>query len=54
MAKRSLVVGVFLLAALSIAAPAAAQRFPFERTYDVGAAPVIDVSTTRGKIHLRR
>jgi len=53
MATRSLVVGVFLLAALSIAAPASAQRFPFERTYDVGSTPVIDVSTTRGRINVR-
>lgn len=53
MATRSLVVGVFLLAALSIAAPASAQRFPFERTYNVTATPVIDVSTTRGKINIR-
>lgn len=53
MAIRSLVVGVHLLAALSIAAPAAAQRFAFERTYDVGASPVIDVSTIRGRINVR-
>jgi hypothetical protein len=49
----TLVVGVPLLATLAIAAPAAAQRFVFERTYDVEAAPVIDVSTTRGKINIR-
>src|SRR5688572_18129570 len=53
MATRSLVVGVFFPAALLIAAPAAAQRFAFERTYDVASAPVIDVSTTRGKIAIR-
>ena len=53
MTLRSLVGGLFLLAALSIAAPAAAQRFAFERTYDVGESPVIDVSTTRGKINVR-
>jgi hypothetical protein len=53
MATRSLVVGMLLLAALSIAAPAAAQRFAFERTYTVGPSPVIDVSTTRGKINIR-
>jgi hypothetical protein len=53
MVTRSLVVGVFLLAALSIAAPASAQRFAFERTYDVASSPVIDVSTTRGKINIR-
>jgi hypothetical protein len=53
MVTRSLGVGVFLLAALSIAAPASAQRFAFERTYDVASSPVIDVSTTRGKINIR-
>src|SRR5262245_23359008 len=53
MASRSLVVGVFVLAALSIAAPASAQRFAFERTYDVAASPMVDVSTTRGKINVR-
>ena len=53
MSTRSLVAGVILLAALSIAAPAAAQRFAFERTYDVGQSLVIDVSTTRGKINVR-
>jgi DUF4097 and DUF4098 domain-containing protein YvlB len=53
MRTRSLVVGVLFLAELAIAAPAAAQRFPFERAYDVGASPIIDVSTTRGKINIR-
>src|SRR5688572_21756326 len=53
MATRSLVAGAILLATLSIAAPAAAQRFAFERSYDVGQTLVIDVSTTRGKIHVR-
>jgi hypothetical protein len=50
MTTRSVVVGVLALAAFAIAAPAAAQRFPFERSYDVGAAPTIDISTIRGKI----
>jgi putative adhesin len=53
MATRSLVVGVLILAALSISAPASAQRFAFERTYDVASSPVLDVSTTRGKINIR-
>jgi hypothetical protein len=53
MRTRSLVVGGLFLSAMSIAVPAAAQRFPFERTYDVGLSPVIDVSTTRGKINIR-
>ena len=52
MASRSLVVGV-LLAALSIAAPASAQRFAFERSYDVASSPVVDISTSRGKINVR-
>jgi DUF4097 and DUF4098 domain-containing protein YvlB len=53
MRTRSLGVGVLLLAELAIAAPAAAQRFAFERSYDVGSSPDIDVSTTRGKISVR-
>jgi DUF4097 and DUF4098 domain-containing protein YvlB len=53
MRTRSLGVGVLFIAALAIAAPAAAQRFPFERSYDVGSSPLIDVSTTRGKINVR-
>jgi putative adhesin len=35
---------------LATAAPVVAQRLTFERTFDVGAAPVVDVSTLRGKI----
>jgi putative adhesin len=50
MRTRSVGVGVLCIAALAIAVPAAAQRFPFERSFDVGSSPVIDVSTTRGKI----
>lgn len=53
MRTRSLGVGVLFIAALAIAVPAAAQRFPFERSFDVGSSPVIDVSTTRGKISVR-
>jgi hypothetical protein len=53
MRTRSLVVVGQFLATLAIAVPAAAQRYAFERTYDVGASPVIDVSTTRGKINIR-
>jgi hypothetical protein len=53
MRMRSLGVGVVFLATLAIAAPAAAQRFAFERNYTVGPSPVIDVSTARGKINIR-
>lgn len=53
MRTRSLVVGVLVLSTLAIAAPATAQRFAFERTYDVGSSPIIDVSTNRGKISVR-
>jgi hypothetical protein len=53
MRSPSLVVGVLFLASLAIAAPAAAQRFAFERTYDVGSSPSIDVSTNRGRISVR-
>jgi hypothetical protein len=52
MAKQPLIVGVVALV-LAHSAPAAAQRFPFERSLDVGVAPVIDVSTLRGKIDVR-
>jgi DUF4097 and DUF4098 domain-containing protein YvlB len=51
--RRTLPIAVVLLVTLVIAAPAAAQRFAFERTYDVGSSPVIDVTTTRGKINVR-
>ncbi len=53
MATRSLVVGVLFLATLATAAPATAQRFPFERSYTVGVAPLIEVSTNRGKINIQ-
>ena len=39
-----------LLAVFAIAQPAFAQRFMFERTFDVGASPTLEVSTVRGKI----
>jgi hypothetical protein len=35
---------------LASAVPASAQRVAFERTYQVGASPTLDVSTIRGKI----
>jgi hypothetical protein len=44
---RAAVVATLLLAG---AAPAAAQRFPFERTFDVRAISTLDVATIRGKI----
>ena len=53
MRTTTLVAGVVLLASVSFASPAAAQRFAFERTYDVSAASVVDVSTARGKINVR-
>jgi hypothetical protein len=34
----------------SSAAPAIAQRLPFERSFDAGPATVLDISTIRGKI----
>jgi Toastrack DUF4097 len=40
------------LVLVAIAAPAAAQRVPFERTYEVGANAVLDVSTVRGRIEV--
>jgi hypothetical protein len=53
MPTRWFVVGASALTILATAVPASAQRFPFERSYGVGASPAIDVSTTRGKIHVR-
>lgn len=53
MRTRSLVVGVLVLSTLAIAAPATAQRFAFERSYNVGDAPTIDISTMRGKINVK-
>src|SRR5262245_55470741 len=37
-------------AGLASAVPASAQRVAFERAYQTGAAPTLDVSTIRGKI----
>jgi hypothetical protein len=39
-----------ILSILAFAAPAFAQRVPFTRTFDVGAAPSLEVTTGRGKI----
>jgi hypothetical protein len=38
------------LVALALARPALAQRFDFERTYDIAGPAVLDVSTVRGAI----
>ena len=35
---------------VGIASPALAQRFPFERSFDVSGPSALDVSTIRGKI----
>lgn len=45
---------VFAVSALPLvtAAPAAAQRLPFERTLTVGDEVVLDASTVRGEIHV--
>ena len=40
-------------AILALAAPALAQRVPFTRTFDVGTAPALEVTTSRGKITVR-
>jgi hypothetical protein len=44
---------VTLSAILAFAAPAFAQRVPFTRTFEVGAAPALEVTTGRGKIVVR-
>ncbi len=46
---RALVSAVVLVAFASVA-PAWAQRVPFTRTFDVGASPVLEVTTGSGKI----
>jgi hypothetical protein len=38
---------------VALATPAAAQRFPFERSFVVGVAHVVDISTLRGAISVR-
>ncbi len=44
---------IVLCATLAFAAPALAQRVTFTRTFDVGAAPALEVTTGRGKIAVR-
>jgi Toastrack DUF4097 len=43
-------VGLVLAGVVGSAAPASAQRVPFERAFDVSGVTVLDVSTIRGKI----
>lgn len=52
MRKSAIVLIVIATAALlvSSAAPASAQRLPFERSFDVKRPAILDVSTDRGKI----
>jgi Putative adhesin len=50
MDRRALPVAAFALLVLSLAHPALAQRFTFDRSFDVDATPTLDVSTVRGKI----
>lgn len=52
MHKRAAVHVLFIAAFLATAAPAAAQRFSFERSFDAGPDSTLDVSTMRGKIHV--
>src|SRR5215471_18628582 len=49
MPLRATLAGLLLLAT---AHPALAQRFPFERSFDVTAPPTLDVSTERGRIEI--
>jgi len=41
-----------LASLLAVAAPAAAQRFTFDRSFDAGAGSTLDVTTERGKIDI--
>jgi hypothetical protein len=45
---------IIALGLLCVSAPAWAQRVRFERTFDVGASPTLDVSTIRGSIDVSR
>ncbi len=40
------------IALLVVASPAAAQRFTFDRSFDVGADAALDITTERGKIDI--
>ena len=42
-----------LLVLMAVAVPAAAQRFPFDRTIDVMPGATLDVSTIRGKVYVQ-
>lgn len=50
MRRRLLLPTASALVLVSLAVPAEAQRFTFDRSFDVGSAPALDVSTVRGKI----
>ena len=50
--RASLPVLLVCATTLLLAAPASAQRLPFERTFDATNDVVIDVSTMRGKIDI--
>ena len=51
--QHSSLVAVVLAAGILVAAPAAAQRFRFERAIDVTPGATLDVSTLRGKVAVR-
>lgn len=47
-----ILLAVTFVAVVVTAAPASAQRFPFERSFSVTTPATLDVSTTRGKIEV--
>src|SRR5262245_56354720 len=49
---RTTVVCIALGLSIACAAPALAQRLPFERTFEMAGASTLDVSTIRGKIEV--
>lgn len=51
MRLRTMLLGIIALSVGS-ASPALAQRFPFERSFDVTGPSVLDVSTIRGRIEI--
>lgn len=48
--RQTFLVALITVIVLTIAVPASAQRYTFERSFDAGAGTVVDVLTERGKI----
>ena len=46
-------IALVALLAVGVSAPAFAQRYAFERSFELGATPVVDITTIRGRIDVR-